>query len=45
MKLKEEIVDQLAKGEHTLTMRAVIAAIAIRKAEIPDWERLVREYA
>jgi hypothetical protein len=45
MKIKEEILEQLAKSEHTLTMRAVVAAIAIKKGGIPDWERLVREYA
>ena len=45
IKLKEEILDQLSQSEHTLTMRAVVAAIAIRKAGLNDWERLVKEYA
>jgi len=45
MKIKEEILDQLSQSEHTLTMRAVVAAIAIRKAGLNDWDRLVKEYA
>jgi hypothetical protein len=45
MKVKEGILDQLAQSEHTLTMRAVVAAIAIRKAGLNDWDRLVKEYA
>lgn len=39
------ILEQLAQSEHTLTMRAVVAAIAIKKAGLNDWERLVQEYA
>ena len=45
MKIKEEILEQLAESEHTLTMRAVVASIAIRKTGLNDWERLVSEYA
>jgi len=43
--MKEEILAQLAESDHTLTMRAVVAAIAIRKAGLTDWDRLVKEYA
>jgi len=42
---KVEILEQLASGEQQLTMRAVVAAIAIKKAGMNDWDRLVREYA
>jgi|GEM_PF-1995171 len=42
---KLEILEQLSKSEQTLTMRAVVAAIAIKKSGTQDWERLVREYA
>ena len=45
MSIKEEILEQLSKSDHTLTMRAVVAAIAIKKAGLNDWERLVQEYA
>jgi len=45
MQMKEEILEQLAESDHTLTMRAVVAAIAIRKAGLNDWDRLVKEYA
>lgn len=45
MKIKEEVVDQLAAGGHILTMRAVTKAIGIRMGGASDWERLTREYA
>ena len=41
---KFAIVDALSENSSTLTMRAVEAAMAIKKAGINDWERLVSQY-
>ncbi len=45
MDVKLTILERLSAGTAPLTMRAVVAAIAIKKAGLSDWERLVQEYA
>jgi len=41
---KQKVVDQLSASGKELTMRAVVAAIAIKESGESDWERLTREY-
>jgi len=45
MDLKLQVVEQLAQGTNHLTMRAVIAGIAVQSAGFNDWERLAKTYA
>lgn len=45
MDVKNEILDSLSKSNKKLTMRSITAGIAIKTADIPDWQRMVESYA
>jgi hypothetical protein len=45
MDIKEEILESLSKSSKALTMRSITAAIAVKKADVQDWQRLVENYA